>query len=152
MPGISSPDIIAAPTQEKVAVPKMEQKPIGQRAKEMIERIRARITRPNPNSDAALAEIATLPSPEQQNLLPQMPEPQPPTPLTERSLAETPAIPIGQEEGRNDKRYVSARSITDQERADFLEGLEEKPRWTSTPDINPEKFPGLIEEARGNCK
>lgn len=61
MPGLSSPDIQVAPVQEK-APPKGESKTIGERAKAMIERIRARITRPNPDPDAALTEITAFPN------------------------------------------------------------------------------------------
>lgn len=67
MPGLASPDIQVVPIQEKVTPSKVEPKPIGQRAKEMVEKIRARIQRPNPNPDAALTEIAAVPTPEEGN-------------------------------------------------------------------------------------
>lgn len=58
MTGLASPDMQVTPTSEQSTPPKVEARPISQRAKEMWQSLRARLIRPNRNPDAASQEIA----------------------------------------------------------------------------------------------
>lgn len=61
MVGLASPDIQVTPTPEQPVPQKAEPKPISQKAKEMWQALRARLSRPNPNPDEALQEITSSP-------------------------------------------------------------------------------------------
>ncbi|GEM_PF-4717581 len=63
MPGLPSPDLPVTPTPEQSIPQKVEPKPIGERIKGLLERIKAKTKRetPNPDPDAGLAEIAAVP-------------------------------------------------------------------------------------------
>lgn len=76
MPGLASPDIQVAQARKEASSPVIESKTVGQKAKEMVQRIRDKIRRPNPNPDEALAEITTFPNTEERNVLasPQTPD------------------------------------------------------------------------------
>lgn len=61
MPGPKSPDQQITATPKETTSPRAESKPIGQRAKDVISKIKEKIGASTSSPNAALAEIATLP-------------------------------------------------------------------------------------------